>query len=57
MPSKRRNLLATGFFVLFAGLLSGCDTADVGTQARASLSSFVTGIVNGVISDAINGND
>lgn len=57
MRGKVARSIMSLLFLLAAGFCLGCDPSAVGDQARASLSSFVTGIVNNTITDIINNND
>jgi len=52
-----RLRISTLLAALALSLCVGCEGANLGNNARASLSSFVTGVVNGIITSAINGNN
>ncbi len=57
MRHQARRLFAVGFVTLVVGLVSGCSSNTLADQARSSLSSFITGVVNNTITDVINGNN
>jgi len=57
MRHQARHLCAVGIVALVVGLVAGCSSNTLADQARSSLSSFITGVVNNTITDVINGNN